>query len=61
VSGIGSKTRVALLKTLGSLAAVRSASDEVILGVPGVSKKHLRALRDWFERNQTPEEVSKPS
>jgi len=51
VPGIGPKTRVALLKTLGSLAAVRSATDEVILGVPGVSKKHLSALRAWFARD----------
>ena len=55
VPGIGPKTRVALLKTLGSLAAVRSASDEVILGVPGVSKKHLTALRQWFERSASVE------
>ncbi|HYQ30905.1 MAG TPA: excinuclease ABC subunit UvrC [Polyangiaceae bacterium] len=50
VPGIGPKTRVALLKTLGSLSAVRSASDDVILAVPGVSKKHLSALRQWFAR-----------
>jgi excinuclease ABC subunit C len=50
IPGIGPKTRVALLKNLGSLAAVRSASDEAILAVPGVSKKHLSALRAWFER-----------
>jgi len=53
VPGIGPKTRVALLKTLGSLAAVRSASDELILAVPGVSKKHLSALRQWFTRSST--------
>ena len=51
VPGIGPKTRVALLKTLGSLAAVKSASDEAILAVPGVSKKHLSALRAWFARD----------
>ena len=51
VPGIGPKTRVALLKTLGSLAAVRVASDEAILAVPGVSKKHLSALRQWFARD----------
>ena len=50
VPGIGPKTRVALLKTLGSLSAVKSASDEVILAVPGVTKKHLSALRQWFAR-----------
>jgi excinuclease ABC subunit C len=49
VPGIGPKTRVALLKTLGSLSAVRGASDEAILAVPGVSKKHLAALRQWFD------------
>ena len=51
IPGIGPKTRVALLKTLGSLANVRAASDDAILGVPGVSKKHLSALRAWFERD----------
>jgi hypothetical protein len=33
------------------LASVRSASDEALLAVPGVSKKHLTALRDWFNRD----------
>ncbi|HET7538965.1 MAG TPA: excinuclease ABC subunit UvrC [Polyangiaceae bacterium] len=55
VPGIGPKTRVALLKTLGSLAALRSASDEAILAVPGVSKKHLSALRAWFARDVSAE------
>jgi len=53
VPGIGPKTRVALLKTLGSLAAVRSASEEALLAVPGVSKKHVSALRQWFARPAT--------
>ncbi|HKO51463.1 MAG TPA: excinuclease ABC subunit UvrC [Polyangiaceae bacterium] len=53
VPGIGPKTRVALLKTLGSLSALKSASDEVILAVPGVSKKHLSVLRQWFARELT--------
>ncbi|MEI9936835.1 MAG: excinuclease ABC subunit UvrC [Pseudomonadota bacterium] len=55
VPGIGPKTRVALLKTLGSLSAVRSASDEAILAVPGVTKKHLSALRQWFARDPSAE------
>jgi len=58
VPGIGPKTRIALLKTLGSLSAVRSASDEVILAVPGVSKKHLSALRTWFARDVGAETVT---
>jgi excinuclease ABC subunit C len=53
IPGIGPKTRTALLKTLGSLAAVRSATDEAILAVPGVSKKHLSALRSWFEQSSS--------
>jgi excinuclease ABC subunit C len=55
IPGIGPKTRVALLKTLGSLAAVRTATDEAILAVPGVSKKHLSALRKWFESSTSSE------
>jgi excinuclease ABC subunit C len=48
IPGIGPKTRVALLKHLGSVAALRSASDEAILGVPGVTRRHLAALRGYF-------------
>ncbi|HEY2410393.1 MAG TPA: excinuclease ABC subunit UvrC [Polyangiaceae bacterium] len=51
IPGIGPKTRVALLKTLGSVEALRAASDEVILAVPGVNKKQLAALRAWFGRD----------
>jgi excinuclease ABC subunit C len=48
IGGIGPKTRTALLKTLGSLAALRQASDEAILAVPGVTRRHLQALREAF-------------
>ena len=48
ISGIGPKTRTSLLKTLGSLAAIRAATDAEILAVPGVTERHLRALRDAF-------------
>jgi len=50
IPSIGPKTRVALLKHLGSLDGVRNAADDAILAVPGVSKKHLAALREWFKR-----------
>lgn len=63
VPGIGPKTRVALLKTLGSMSAVRLANDEAILAVPGVTKKHLSALRGWLERGAStdePPEVKDP-
>lgn len=48
VKGIGAKTRKALLETLGSVQAVREASDEAILAVPGVTRKQLGALRAHF-------------
>jgi excinuclease ABC subunit C len=45
VPGIGAKTKKALLTSLGSMKAVRAASDADILAVPGVTKRHLAALR----------------
>ncbi len=48
IVGIGPKTRTSLLKTLGSVAALREASDEAILAVPGVTQRHLLALREAF-------------
>jgi excinuclease ABC subunit C len=48
IAGIGPRTRTALLKALGSVAALREAPDEAILAVPGVTRRHLRALRAAF-------------
>jgi len=48
IPGIGPVTRRSLLKTLGSLDAIRKASDEALLAVPGVNQKILRALRMQF-------------
>jgi excinuclease ABC subunit C len=45
IKGIGPVARKALLRELGSLQAVRAASDAQILGVQGVTKRHLTALR----------------
>ncbi len=45
IPGIGPATRKALLSALGSMAAVRTATDEQLLAVPGVTKRTLRALR----------------
>ena len=55
VRGLGPATRTALLRVLGSVEAVRAASDEAILAVPGVSKRHLAALQRW--REETAEEL----
>lgn len=45
VPGIGPVARKALLSTLGSMSAVRAATDAQILAVPGVTRRHLEALR----------------
>ncbi len=46
--GIGPGKRRALLKTLGSLRAVRGASVETLLAVPGISPKDAQAIRGFF-------------
>jgi excinuclease ABC subunit C len=50
VAGIGPKTKKALLTTLGSLTAIKRASDEELLAVPGVTARHVKALRRAFSR-----------
>jgi excinuclease ABC subunit C len=55
VAGIGPKTRKALLSTLGTLAAVKRASDEELLAVPGVTARHVAALRRAFARGPSGE------
>jgi excinuclease ABC subunit C len=49
VAGIGKGTKKTLLKTLGSLAAVKRASDDELLAVPGILPRHVKALRKAFE------------
>ncbi len=48
VAGIGAPTKKALLTTLGSLSAVKKATDEELLAVPGVTARHVKALRKAF-------------
>lgn len=45
VAGIGPKTKQQLLMHLGSLKAIKAADDAAILAVPGVTARHLKALR----------------
>jgi excinuclease ABC subunit C len=45
VKGLGPKAKKALLKHVGNLAAIRAADDATLLAVPGVTARHLRALR----------------
>lgn len=53
--GIGPGKRRALLKTLGSLRAVREASVEALLEVPGVSRKDAEAIRRFFDALAAPD------
>lgn len=48
IKGIGEKSRRALLGAFGSVPAIREASDEAILAVPGVTRRQLTALREHF-------------
>jgi excinuclease ABC subunit C len=50
VPGIGPKTRTALLTALGSIAGIRSATDDAILAVKGVKRGQLEALRKHLGR-----------
>ncbi|HEX4512178.1 MAG TPA: excinuclease ABC subunit UvrC [Polyangiaceae bacterium] len=43
--GIGPALKRSLLTTLGSVAAIRAATDEELLRVPGVRPKHIAVLR----------------
>jgi excinuclease ABC subunit C len=47
--GIGPGKRRALLKTLGSLRAVRQASLEELAAVPGLSARDAEAIRRFFD------------
>jgi excinuclease ABC subunit C len=53
VRGVGPKTKKALLTELGSVEALRTAPDERILAVPGVTKRHLEAVRRWLAEGET--------
>jgi excinuclease ABC subunit C len=48
VPGIGPKAKISLLRILGSIPGIRAATDDAILAVPGVTKRHLAAIRKAF-------------
>ncbi len=50
VAGIGAPTKKALLRTLGSVKAIQAASDEALLAVPGVTARHVKALRKVYAK-----------
>ena len=45
VNGLGTKAKKALLTHIGNLAAIRAADDATLLAVPGITNRHVRALR----------------
>ena len=55
--GIGPTKRRALLKTLGSLRAVRNASHAELLTVPGIAEKDATSIRRFFDALTAPEEA----
>ncbi|MGO9835944.1 MAG: excinuclease ABC subunit UvrC [Polyangiaceae bacterium] len=48
VKGLGAATKKALLRNVGNLAAIRAADDATLLAVPGVTARHVKALRTAF-------------
>jgi len=48
IPGIGPATRKALLGALGSIDAIKNATDEQLLAIPGVNKRVVRALRERY-------------
>lgn len=57
ISGIGPKTKQQLLMHLGSVKAIKAADDATLLAVPGVTSRHLKALRavyPWKPPKTTP-------
>jgi len=46
VPGIGPKTRKNLLLHLGSMKGIKGATEAALLAVPGVTTRHVRALRE---------------
>ena len=61
IPGIGEKTRKALLTALGSVEALRSATDDQILAVPGITRKQLTALRSHLSSLSAPALDSAPA
>ncbi|HVH43348.1 MAG TPA: excinuclease ABC subunit UvrC [Labilithrix sp.] len=66
IAGIGPKTKQQLLMHLGSIKAIKAADDAAILAVPGVTARHLKALRRVYPAQgtndaQRPERTDRPS
>jgi excinuclease ABC subunit C len=51
VKGLGEKAKKALLSAIGNLAAIRASDDAALLAVPGVTARHVRALRAAYPQS----------
>jgi len=60
VKGLGDKTKKALLRHVGNVAAIRAADDATLLAVPGVTSRHIKALREAFPPPPTEEGTRQP-
>lgn len=61
VPGLGPKTKVTLLRALGTVDAVLGASDEELLAVRSVTRRHVAALRKAFGHPPLPPMLSAAS
>ena len=52
IPGVGPARRKALLKTFGSLKAIKAADLETLAGVPGMNRAAAEAVRGWAESSQ---------
>ena len=50
IPGVGPARRKALLKTFGSLKAIRAADTETLAAVPGMNRAAAEAVRAWAEK-----------
>jgi excinuclease ABC subunit C len=50
VKGLGERAKRSLLQHVGNLAAIRAAEDATLLAAPGVTARHVKALRSAFPR-----------
>ena len=48
VKGLGDRAKKSLQQHVGNLAAIRAADDATLLAVPGVTPRHIKALRAAF-------------
>ncbi len=48
VKGLGPRTKKAILTHLGGVPAIQAVDDATLLAIPGVTAKHVRALREAF-------------